>query len=109
MGRDDDPHLGVHGGLLIGQQRVCARNRMLIRAHLSQDKIDLAKRLWGSVECAVNEDHRRFPHDPGTVVTHEDHHEVLLVVIHKVTVSQEDSACGGNLKLLWRVIFDVFG
>jgi hypothetical protein len=50
-----------------------------------------------------------FPYDPGTMIAHEDHHQVLLVVIHKASVLQQDSACGGNLKLLRQVLFDVFG
>jgi hypothetical protein len=56
MGKDDGPHLGVQGGLLVGQQRVHARNPMLVVAHLSQDKINLAKGLQGSVELAINKD-----------------------------------------------------
>jgi hypothetical protein len=43
------------------------------------------------------------------MVAHEDYHQVLLVIIYKVAISQEDSTSGADLKLLWQVLLDIFG
>jgi hypothetical protein len=62
------------------------------------------KQIWQNGSGAVSKVQSTkfivdFTHDPGTMSAHEYHHQVHLVVIHKVSMSQKDSACGGNLKL----------